>query len=84
MRRLAENIKSTSLMRCICSTAAFNALLKALEEPPGHVKFIFATTDMLKLPTILSRTQRFDLRRISIPDIMDRLRRDARRGHYDW
>ena len=58
------------------STAAFNALLKTLEEPPSHVKFIFATTDVHKvLPTILSRTQRFDLRRISIPDIMDRLRR---------
>ncbi len=47
------------------STAAFNALLKTLEEPPGHVKFMFATTDPEKvLPTILSRCQRFDLRRI--------------------
>ncbi|MEI8062977.1 MAG: DNA polymerase III subunit gamma/tau [Verrucomicrobiota bacterium] len=47
------------------STAAFNALLKTLEEPPAHVKFIFATTDPQKvLPTILSRCQRFDLRRI--------------------
>jgi DNA polymerase-3 subunit gamma/tau len=44
---------------------AFNALLKTLEEPPAHVKFIFATTDVHKvLPTILSRCQRFDLRRI--------------------
>ena len=43
------------------STAAFNALLKTLEEPPSHVKFIFATTDVHKvLPTILSRCQRFD------------------------
>jgi DNA polymerase-3 subunit gamma/tau len=47
------------------STAAFNALLKTLEEPPVHVKFMFATTDPEKvLPTILSRCQRFDLRRI--------------------
>jgi DNA polymerase-3 subunit gamma/tau len=47
------------------STAAFNALLKTLEEPPEHVKFLFATTDPEKvLPTILSRCQRFDLRRI--------------------
>ena len=47
------------------SGAAFNALLKTLEEPPPHVKFIFATTDVHKvLPTILSRCQRFDLRRI--------------------
>lgn len=47
------------------SSAAFNALLKTLEEPPAHVKFLFATTDPEKvLPTILSRCQRFDLRRI--------------------
>jgi DNA polymerase-3 subunit gamma/tau len=47
------------------STAAFNALLKTLEEPPAHVKFMFATTEAEKvLPTILSRCQRFDLRRI--------------------
>ena len=47
------------------TTAAFNALLKTLEEPPPHVKFVFATTDVQKvLPTILSRCQRFDLRRI--------------------
>lgn len=47
------------------TTAAFNALLKTLEEPPEHVKFMFATTDPEKvLPTILSRCQRFDLRRI--------------------
>ncbi|MCB2067945.1 MAG: DNA polymerase III subunit gamma/tau, partial [Erythrobacter sp.] len=47
------------------SNAAFNALLKTLEEPPPHVKFLFATTEVDKLPvTVLSRTQRFDLRRI--------------------
>ena len=48
------------------SKNAFNALLKTLEEPPPHVKFLFATTEVEKLPiTVLSRTQRFDLRRIS-------------------
>jgi DNA polymerase-3 subunit gamma/tau len=52
------------------STAAFNALLKTLEEPPAHVKFIFATTEIRKLPvTVLSRCQRFDLRRIG-PDVL--------------
>jgi DNA polymerase-3 subunit gamma/tau len=56
------------------STAAFNALLKTLEEPPPHVKFIFATTEVQKiLPTILSRCQRFDLRRITTPLIVERL-----------
>lgn len=55
--------------------AAFNALLKTLEEPPPHVKFIFATTEGDKvLPTIISRCQRFDLRRISNGDILRRLR----------
>ena len=57
------------------SIGAFNALLKTLEEPPAHVKFFFATTEPTKLPlTILSRCQRFDLRRISIRDIVERLR----------
>lgn len=52
------------------SASAFNALLKTLEEPPAHVKFIFATTEAQKvLPTILSRCQRFDLKRISETDI---------------
>jgi DNA polymerase-3 subunit gamma/tau len=52
------------------STAAFNALLKTLEEPPEHVKFIMATTDIQKVPvTVLSRCQRFDLRRIE-PEVM--------------
>ena len=50
------------------SRNAFNALLKTLEEPPPHVKFLFATTEVDKLPvTVLSRTQRFDLRRIPAP-----------------
>jgi DNA polymerase-3 subunit gamma/tau len=52
------------------STNAFNALLKTLEEPPAHVKFIFATTEIRKVPvTVLSRCQRFDLRRIE-PETM--------------
>lgn len=52
------------------SKAAFNALLKTLEEPPEHVKFIFATTEIRKVPiTVLSRCQRFDLRRID-PDVL--------------
>src|SRR4029078_3095517 len=50
------------------SKGAFNALLKTLEEPPEHVKFIFATTEVRKVPvTVLSRTQRFDLRRVNVP-----------------
>ena len=62
-------------MKFICYQPAFNALLKVLEEPPSHVKFIFATTDVHKvLPTILSRCQRFDLRRISINDIVKNLK----------
>jgi DNA polymerase-3 subunit gamma/tau len=57
------------------STAAFNALLKTLEEPPAHVKFVFATTDVQKvLPTILSRCQRFDLRPIPADLIVARLK----------
>jgi DNA polymerase-3 subunit gamma/tau len=56
------------------STAAFNALLKTLEEPPPHVKFVFATTEVQKvLPTILSRCQRFDLRPIPSELIAGRL-----------
>lgn len=57
------------------STGAFNALLKTLEEPPPHVKFMFATTEPEKvLPTIISRCQRFDLRRIPVQQIVDRLK----------
>ena len=56
------------------STGAFNALLKTLEEPPAHVKFILATTEPQKLPaTILSRCQRFDFKKISNEDISKRL-----------
>ncbi|WP_288927541.1 DNA polymerase III subunit gamma/tau [uncultured Maritimibacter sp.] len=60
------------------STSAFNALLKTLEEPPAHVKFIFATTEIRKVPvTVLSRCQRFDLRRIEPEDMIGLLRRIA-------
>ncbi|MFZ4067539.1 MAG: DNA polymerase III subunit gamma/tau [Phenylobacterium sp.] len=56
------------------STGAFNALLKTLEEPPPHAKFIFATTEIRKVPvTILSRCQRFDLRRVEPDDIIRNL-----------
>src|SRR5437016_8588323 len=62
------------------STAAFNALLKTLEEPPEHVKFLFATTDPEKvLATILSRCQRFDLRRIPAAMIVDHLAKIAKK-----
>ncbi|MBQ7651889.1 MAG: DNA polymerase III subunit gamma/tau, partial [Victivallales bacterium] len=57
---------------------AWNALLKTLEEPPPHVKFLFATTEPHKvLPTIVSRCQRFDLKRLSVPLIVSRLRQIA-------
>ncbi len=60
------------------STSAFNALLKTLEEPPEHVKFIFATTEIRKVPvTVLSRCQRFDLRRIEPEDMIGLLQRVA-------
>ena len=61
---------------------AWNALLKTLEEPPEHVKFLFATTEPHKvLPTIISRCQRFDLKRISVPLIVQRLRQIADGEH---
>jgi DNA polymerase-3 subunit gamma/tau len=61
------------------SPQAFNALLKTLEEPPAHVKFVFATTDVQKvLPTILSRCQRFDLKPIPAELIIARLRKIAK------
>ena len=57
------------------TTQAFNALLKTLEEPPAHVKFIFATTEVQKIPvTILSRCQRFDFAGIGLARIIDRLK----------
>src|SRR5512145_376635 len=57
------------------SRGAFNALLKTLEEPPQHVKFIFATTEVRKVPvTVLSRCQRFDLRRVEVPLLVEHFR----------
>ena len=62
------------------STQAFNALLKTLEEPPAHAKFIFATTEIRKVPiTILSRCQRFDLRRVDAGLLVKHLETIARR-----
>ena len=70
------------------TAAAFNALLKTLEEPPSHVKFILATTEFQDVPeTIVSRCQRFDFRRITVarpreaaaPDLRDRGDRGRRR-----
>jgi len=62
------------------STQAFNALLKTLEEPPPHAKFIFATTEIRKVPvTILSRCQRFDLRRVEPEILVEHLGRIAER-----
>ncbi len=85
IRALKENVKlspSSSRYKIyiidevhMLTEEAFNALLKTLEEPPEHVKFIFATTRPQKiLPTILSRCQRFDFRRIPTKDIVERLK----------
>ena len=58
------------------SKQAFNGLLKTLEEPPPHLKFIFATTEVKKIPaTIISRCQRFDLHRVSIKDLTENLKK---------
>lgn len=68
------------------SKSAFNALLKTLEEPPAHVKFIFATTEIRKVPvTILSRCQRFDLERLSIETLMTLFRKvlQAENVHFE-
>ena len=67
------------------STQAFNALLKTLEEPPAHVKFIFATTDIRKVPvTVLSRCQRFDLRRVDAEALAAITRRSPRPRARGW
>ncbi|HEX7126190.1 MAG TPA: DNA polymerase III subunit gamma/tau [Thermodesulfobacteriota bacterium] len=84
VRELRENVKylpASSRFKVyiidevhMLSTAAFNALLKTLEEPPAHVKFVFATTEVHKVPaTILSRCQRFDFRRIPLDEVTARL-----------
>lgn len=85
IRELRENIRYTpSNLRFrvyiidevhMLTQAAFNALLKTLEEPPAHAKFIFATTEARQVPmTILSRCQRFEFRRATPAEIVDRLR----------
>ncbi|MEA3560372.1 MAG: DNA polymerase III subunit gamma/tau [Candidatus Omnitrophota bacterium] len=85
IRNLKENVKFTPVRGKfkiyiidevhMLTEPAFNALLKTLEEPPAHVKFIFATTQPYKLPlTILSRCQRFDFRMISMDKILAKLR----------
>lgn len=86
IRTLRENVKfapSSSRFKIyiidevhMLTTEAFNALLKTLEEPPAHVKFIFATTEPHKvLPTILSRCQRFDFRKITTSGIIVKLKK---------
>jgi DNA polymerase III subunit gamma/tau len=88
VRGLRENVKYPPLQGeykviiidevHMLSTSAFNALLKTLEEPPKYLIFIFATTEVQKvLPTILSRTQRYDFRRIQIEEIVALLRKIA-------
>ena len=63
------------------SKQAFNGLLKTLEEPPPHVKFIFATTEIRKVPvTVLSRCQRFDLRRVETDVLVEHLAAIAEQG----
>ena len=63
------------------SKQAFNGLLKTLEEPPAHVKFVFATTEIRKVPvTVLSRCQRFDLRRVDAAVLIEHLAGDRRQG----
>ena len=66
------------------SNSAFNALLKTLEEPPAHVKFIFATTEIKKVPiTILSRCQRFDLRRLDEEEIKTHLKNILKKEEFE-
>ena len=74
--RRSRATRSTSSTKCTCCrTQAFNGLLKTLEEPPEHVKFVFATTEIRKVPvTVLSRCQRFDLRRIEADRLVGLLR----------
>ena len=74
-RRSRRATRSISSTKCTCSrTPAFNALLKTLEEPPPHAKFVFATTEIRKVPiTVLSRCQRFDLRRVDAALLVEHL-----------
>src|SRR5574342_665553 len=88
VREIRENVKFTPFRGQyrvyiidevhMLSNSAFNALLKTLEEPPPHVVFIFATTEIHKIPaTILSRCQHYNFRRIARTEIIDRLRHVA-------
>ena len=62
------------------SKQAFNGLLKTLEEPPPHLKFIFATTEVKKIPvTIISRCQRFDLHRVPMPILLENLKKISKK-----
>ncbi len=90
VREIRENVKFTPFHGTyrvyiidevhMLSNSAFNALLKTLEEPPSHVVFIFATTEIHKIPaTILSRCQHYNFRRIAKTDIIERLRHVAER-----
>jgi DNA polymerase-3 subunit gamma/tau len=92
IRNLRETVKFSPSKGCfkiyiidevhMLTTEAFNALLKTLEEPPMHVKFIFATTEPHKvLATILSRCQRFDFRRIQMKDIIAKLHEVSKAEH---
>lgn len=80
--KMRQCISST---RCICfSTAAFNALLKIIEEPPAHLLFILATTELQKVPaTILSRCQRFAFKRLRPDEIASRLNFIAYQEHIE-
>jgi DNA polymerase-3 subunit gamma/tau len=94
VRQLRENVKFSPVRGRfkiyiidevhMLTQEAFNALLKTLEEPPTHVKFIFATTQPHKvIPTILSRCQRFDFHRISVRDIVSQLERIVKLENLD-
>jgi DNA polymerase III subunit gamma/tau len=93
VREIRENIKFTPFRGQfrvyiidevhMLSNSAFNALLKTLEEPPAHVVFVFATTEIHKIPaTILSRCQHYNFRRIARTEIIERLRHVA--AHDQW
>ncbi len=92
VREIRENVKFTPFRGSyrvyiidevhMLSNSAFNALLKTLEEPPPHVVFIFATTELHKIPaTILSRCQHYNFRRIALSEIVERLRHVAQQDH---
>lgn len=94
IREIIENAKYKPIMARykvyiidevhMLSNSAFNALLKTLEEPPGHVKFILATTEIKKIPlTVASRCQRFDLHRLSIEELANYLQNIAKKEGFE-